>query len=229
MSTLAALLAVTLAQAPPVLPPEVQQAVALAVRARVGDDAAVVASAVTPVPWTESRPIVDAELAPAPSTRGPVRVFVRAAVDGPGGPQVQRIATLDLTLQIELTHWHTTRAITRGAVIAAGDMRRVRHVLAPGALQRPPSEDVLLGARVARDLAADTCLLAPMVLPAPAIRAGDDVTAWLRVPGVEVRTRMIAVDAGRVGGFVRVRPLDGKTAIRARVIGRAEVEIADAR
>lgn len=216
--------------APETLPPDVQRAVVEAVRARVGADADVVVEAAGPVgAWPGGRAVVDAELPPGASTRAPLRVYVRATVDGPAGPQITRVASFAVDVRVAVRHFHTTRVVRRGAMLEAGDLAEVRHVLAPGALHRPPGDDTLVGARVARDLPADACLLAPAVLPSPAIRAGDEVTAWLRLPGVEVRTRMVAVDAGRPGAAVRVRALESKTVMRARVVRRGEVEILDGR
>lgn len=215
---------------PAALPADVQRAVVDAVRARVGADADVVVEPSGPVgAWPEGREVVDAELPPGASTRAPMRVYVRASVSGATGPQLTRVASFAVDVRVAVRHWHTTRAIRRGATVEAADLAEVRHVLAPGALQRPVDEAALVGGRAARDLAADACLVAPAVLPTTAVRAGDEVTAWLRVPGVEVRTRMVAVDAGRPGAAVRVRALDSKTVMRARVVGRGEVEILDAR
>ena len=57
------------------------------------------------------------------------------------------------------------RRPVRGSVAEAVEgehgvaIAEVRHLLAPGALHRPPGEDTLVGARVARDLPAGACLL----------------------------------------------------------------------
>lgn len=218
------------AAAPEALPPDVHRAVVEAVRARVGADADVVVEPSGPVgAWPDGRVVVDAELPPGASTRAPMRIYVRASVPGAAGPTVARVAAFAVDVRVAVSHWHTTRAVRRGGILDARDLVQVRHVLAPGTLQRPAGEVLLVGSRVARDLAAGACLSTAPVLPALAVLAGDEVNAVLRLPGVEVRTRMVAVDAGKVGAAVRVRALEGKTVIRARIVGRGEVEIVDGR
>lgn len=232
MTPLALLVVLAAGAAPEALPPEVHRAVVEAIRSRVGADAEVdvdLAPDSVVAAWPAGRPVVDAELPPGASTRAPMRVYVRASVDGPSGARVARVASFAVGVRVAVTHWHTTRAVRRGAVLEPADLVPVRHVLAPGTLQRPPADQHLVGARPTRDLAADACLSTAPGLPSLAVVSGDEVTAVLRLPGVEVRTRMVAVDAGKVGAAVRVRALEGKTVIRARIVGRGEVEIVDGR
>jgi flagella basal body P-ring formation protein FlgA len=132
-------------------------------------------------------------------------------------------------LRVVVTHWHAAGALARGAVLTEADLVQARHVLAPGPLQRPASRGTLVGARVVRDLAADACLATAPVVAVRAVRAGEDVIAWVRQPGLEVRTTMVAVDSGAVGATIRVRPISSRKSRRARVVGRAEVEMSDAR
>jgi flagella basal body P-ring formation protein FlgA len=216
------------ATAAPALTPDVEAALLAAVRARMGDDAELVIGRVT-----ASRPpaggVTDVVLAPGASTRGAVRLLLRGTIDRPGARALAPLASVAVDMRVVVTHWHTTGDVSRGTALTEADLIAARHVLAPGPLQRPLARAALVGARVARDLAADACLATAPVVPVPAVRAGEDVTAWVREPGIEVRTTMVAVDGGAVGATIRVRPVTSRKSRRARVVGRAEVEMSDAR
>jgi flagella basal body P-ring formation protein FlgA len=231
MTLAAAALIAGLSSAAPVagaLTPDVHAALVAAVRARMGDDAELVIGRVE-TPRVPAGGVVDVVLAPGASTRGPIRLLLRGPVDRAGGRTVRPVASAGVELRVIVTHWHTTGAVARGAALAEEDLAAARHVLAPGPLRRPAARGALVGARVVRDLDADACLAQPPVIPVMAVRAGEDVTAWVREPGLELRTTMVAVDGGAVGSTIRVRPVSSRKSLRARVVGRAEVEMSDAR
>ena len=85
--------------------------------------------------------------------------------------------------------------------------------------------EVLLAAALAQTPAA----LAPAPAVPAVIRAGDRVRVTMRAEGVEVVLTAIAEQSGRPDQIIRVVNPSSRRAIRVRVIGAGEVEVADAR
>jgi flagella basal body P-ring formation protein FlgA len=128
-------------------------------------------------------------------------------------------------LQVVVPHWHTRGQVARGARLADGDLVEARHALPRGGVKRPLSLEALVDGRVLADLAADACLTSRVVAPSPAVVAGREVAAVVRLGGLEVRADLVAVDSGSLGADVRVMHPASRKTFRARVIGRAQVEI----
>lgn len=226
MSALLVLLSSLVAGAPPAgeLHPAAREAIVRAVRARLGTTAEVV---VLPMDVAGIAPgaIEDAVIEPGATFNGAVRVLLRSTVERRGTPMLRPVARTTVRLAVALDHWHTAHAVTRGTRLGAADLRPVRHVLTSGALALPPQEVEVVGAAVLRDLSADACVTSGVVLPQPAVRAGDRVAAVVRLGHVEARTAVVAVDGGRMGATVRVRHPETKRTFSATVIGRGEVEV----
>lgn len=227
MMRLALLLGVCAAAAPAVpvpLAPATHAAVVAAVRARMGADADVQVQALgVPVPPVAA--VTDAVLEPGAALGAALRVALRAPVDRGGAQVLAPVAHVSVTVEVTVDHWHTTRAVPRGARLGDGDLMRVRHRLTRGALRPFPAEDDVREARAMQDLAADACLTTRVVAPTPAVAAGADVTGIVREGGMEVRAQLVAVDSGRIGDLVRVMHPESRRTFRARVTARAEVEI----
>lgn len=210
--------------APVTLAPATHAAVVAAVRARMGGDADVQVTALgAPVPAVEA--VTDAVLEPGASLGGPLRVALRAPVDRGGTRMLAPVAHVSVVVEVTVAHWHTARAVTRGARLGDGDVMRVRHRLSRGPLRPFPVEDEVRGARAVQDLAADACLTTRIVAPTPAVAAGADVVGVVRDGAMEVRAQLVAVDSGRIGDLVRVMHPESRRTFRARVVARAEVEI----
>jgi flagella basal body P-ring formation protein FlgA len=141
------------------------------------------------------------------------------------GTELVAVGRVTVRVHVTVAHSHTTRAIARGSRLADADLATVRHALSRGALRPLPEGDALVDGRVLRDLPADACLTPQVVAPAPAVIAGREVAAVAREGDVEVRATLVAVDSGAVGEVVRVAQPGSRRTLRARVIGRAEVEI----
>ena len=221
------LLLATLAAMPPdgvALPPSAAAAVVAAVRARVGGEAEVVVERVESLSRLD-REIADAVLLPGATIGGPVDVLLRAVVDDGGTARLTPVGRARLRLQVTVTHLHVARTVRRGVRLDDGDLVRARHALPRGALKALPDADWLADGRVLRDLPEGACLTARVVAPSPAVVAGQDVTAVVRDGRVEVRATLVAVDSGAVGDEVRVMHRESRRTLRARVAGRAEVEI----
>lgn len=215
------------AAAPPAgepLNPATHAAVVAAVRARMGADADVAVAVLKP-PSPAVEAVSDAVLEPGAMLGTPLRLALRAPVVRGGATVLAAVSHVSVRLEVSVDHWHTTRAVGRGTRLGADDVARVRHRLVRGALKPFPIEDEVLEARAVQDLVADTCLTTRVVAPTPAVTAGDDVVGVVREGGIEVRAALVAVDSGRVGDRVRVVHPESRRTFRARVVGRAEVEI----
>lgn len=206
------------------LPPAVEAAVTTAVRARVGADAEVSITAVERLQLPEGD-VIDAVIQPGATIGGPVALVLRGLVVRDGATVIAPVGRVVVRLRIVVTHFHASHAVARGWHLAANDLVEARHALPRGPLKAWPSSDVLDHGRVLQDLAADACLSARVVAPSVAVVAGRDVSAVVREGRVEVRAALVAVDSGGVGSEVRVMHPESRRTMRARVVGRAEVEI----
>jgi flagellar L-ring protein FlgH len=149
-----------------------RDAIVDAVRARMGADATVVVEPLD-VAWTALPLAEDVVFGPGASLGGPVTVLLRASVVRGGAATLAPVARVRVRIQVTADHWHTTRAVPRGTVLAEGDVASARHVIATGAIDRLPSAADVVGAAALRDLPGDACVTARAVRPMPAVRAGD--------------------------------------------------------
>lgn len=206
------------------LPPAVDAAVVAAVRARVGADADVVITAVDAFSAPAGE-VTDAVVQPGATIGGPVALVLRGLVVQGGATTIAAIGRAVVRLRVTATHLHASREVPRGAHLTANDLVAARHVLPGGPLKALPSAEWLDDARALQDLAADACLTPRVVTASAAVVAGRDVSAVVREGLVEVRAALVAVDSGAVGSEVRVMHPESRRTMRARVTGRAEVEI----
>lgn len=216
-----ALLAAPAAPAADVVVP----AVVAAVQARMGEGAEVTVTAVRDVTLSGG-PVVDAVPAPG-ATLGPATRFVlRGAAPTPADPgRLVPLGYATVTLAVRVSHAHASRALRRGTALDAADLMAVTHEFTAGAIKRPLDVDTAEHGRALRDLAAGACLAGQAVMPAPAVRAGSDVTAIIRSGGIEVRAALVSIDSGAPGDTVRVTNPQSRKTFRARVVARDEVEI----
>lgn len=204
--------------------PAVQAAIVDALRARLGAEAEfVVADVRLAGPVTGE--LTGAELTPGATFGRPMAFLLHGAVVRDGARVTLPIGRATATVDAVVSHWHTTHAVTRGTRLAEADLARVRHVLPRGAVKAPPAFDELVEGRALADLADDACLTNRTVAPSPAVVAGREVSAVVHVGGIEVRAALVAVDSGKVGTAVRVMHPGSRRTFRARVVGRAQVEI----
>ena len=204
---------------------EAMRAVVAAVRARMGTGADVLVDAVHEVSLPGGT-LTDAIPAPGAKLGGGVRFVLR----GPGGTvtdpgRMTPLGHATVALRVVVDHAHTTRAVRRGASLAAEDVTAARHVFESGALTPPPSVDDALHGRVLRDLPAGACLTRQAFTATPAVRAGADVVAIVRTGGIEARADLVSVDSGKPGDTVRVTNPGSRRTFRARVVSRDLVEI----
>lgn len=223
MLLLVAALAAVSPPAAVTLPSSVRDAVVRAVRARVGADAAVDVERVESLSPLRGE-VTDAVILPGAVIGGPLGVMLRGMAHGDGASLVP-VGRATVRVRVSLSHRHTTRALARGSHLADADLAVAHHVLPRGALRPWPDVAALTDARVLRDLPEDACLTWQVVAPSPAVVGGREVSALVRDGRIEVRATLVAVDSGTIGDVVRVTHSETRRVMRARVIGRAEVEI----
>ena len=83
----------------------------------------------------------------------------------------------------------------------------------------------LEGARAVVDIAAGQVLHRSMVMPAPLVRTGDEVTVTLRRGPIEVEGRGIAAQTGQLGDVIHVMTPESKRRLAVRITGRRLVEV----
>lgn len=206
------------------LPPAVSAAIVTAVRARLGGEAEVVVARVEALsPLTGE--VADAVLLPGAALGGAVGVVLRGAVSAGGAAALVPVGRASVRLHVRVPHLHAARAVARGTRLAEHDLRPARHELTRGPLQAWPDADRLVDGRALQDLPEDACLTSRVVAPSAAVVAGREVAAVVRDGRMEVRATLVAVDSGAVGAEVRVMHPESRRTMRARVVGRAEVEM----
>lgn len=202
----------------------IEAAIVEALKARLGAGATIVVTRLA-VPMPPTGEVSDAQLAPGAMLGAPLSFVLRGPVTRGDQKVIAPVGRAVADVEAAVPHWHATHALTRGSRLTETDLARVTHTLPRGAVKALPDLDALVDGRALADLAADACLTARAVTPSPAVVAGRDVAAVVRSGGIEVRALLVAVDSGVLGAEVRVMHRDSRRTFRARVVGRAEVEI----
>jgi len=121
-----------------------------------------------------------------------------------------------------------TRAVSRGAVITASDIR-----LAPltGASRVPASETLIatledaIGKEAGRSIRPGQPLTDRNCMQPVMVRRGDVVDVMAGGGGIRIRRRCTAKRDGRLGETIQVETIDGKTKLAARVVGYRELAV----
>jgi flagella basal body P-ring formation protein FlgA len=197
------------------------EAISRAVVVRMGDGAVVdVVTLVLHGGPADAR-FVDARPDPAARLGRPTRFTLRRA----GGGVVIATATLRVTAE----HVVAQHALSRGATVAAGDIRVVRGEVRDTPLRRLPTGEQVQGSRVLRPIVAGALILPGTVVVRRAIEAGDRVTAVAYAGDVQVSAAMTATDGGEPGDVIRVVNTDTRRSLRGRVVSEGVVEVGYAR
>jgi flagella basal body P-ring formation protein FlgA len=204
----------------------VSAAIERAVRARVGRGATVTVSGVSGVRLAaDSRTLV---ALPDPLARiGVPARFVLS--DGQPRGSRARLGEATATVTVVADAVRARRTIAQGAQLDTGDVAVVPTDL-KGRLLRPlPSLEDAIGARAKHDIGNDAVVTRADIVADPLVRAGDIVRAHVRIGIVEVVGDLVAAESGLKDDVVRVVNRETRHAIRARVIGRREVEVVNVR
>lgn len=198
----------------------VRLAIVAAVEGRLGNGITV---RVTALQVNGTLPAGALVAAPETSARsGRSAVFALSAA-GQGGRR--RIGSAVATVLVEGPCVRAARALARGEVIGADDVLERTGPLDDVPLRALPERASLLGAKLARDVAAGDVLTDIVVRPVPLVQSGDEVTIRARVDGVEAQGRAIAAQSGGAGALIQVVNPETRRMLKGRVVGRSEVEV----
>jgi flagella basal body P-ring formation protein FlgA len=205
---------VTLAQAAGTS--DVCKAITQEVIDRMGPDVNVRACAVTDPAatadgtWTTAKPDANAR----------VGVASWFTVSSPG-----RAVRVQATVHVDAPHMRAVQMLVRGRQLAAEDMRLVDGPVDGARIARLPAPATLTGARMMRVVDADAVVQALDVSIAPVVKAGETITAVVRIGVVEVTATMTAVDNGGLGDQIRIAHRDRKRVLHGKVVGPGRVEV----
>lgn len=200
----------------------IRQAIVTAVQARMGTGAEVVIEGLrVPAGW----PHATAQARPDPGAKigRPIR-FALGSVPSHPGASVAWTGAAQAEVRVLVEHLHTSRAVSRGQVLAPDDVTLARHAVS-GALRAWPAADAIDRSRALRDLAPGTCLVPGSLASVPLVRAGQAVHATVRIGEVLAEASLVAADNGDMGSVIRVVNPDSRRTLRARVTGAGIVEV----
>ncbi len=214
------------AAASTVTPDPIATAIERAVRSRVGKDVTVSIANLSGVRVVASQGAIVAQPGPSARIGEPVRFVLFG--ERVGKPQA-RIGEATAVVNVVADVVKTSRAVSRGDRLSAGDVAVVGTDLKGWPLGALPPLDEVIGSRAKRDIGAETVLARGDIAPDPLVRAGDTVRVHVRVGDVEVLGEMVAVESGVRDAVIRLVNQETRHATRARVIGRGEVEVVNVR
>jgi flagellar basal body P-ring formation protein FlgA len=145
------------------------------------------------------------------------------------GARTVRVGEASATVNAVGPVVRTTRDIPRAAVLAALDVEQAEMSLDNQPLRPVLTLADVVGGRVTRPLRAGQIVDDASVVAVPAVKAGDRVRAVIRVAAVEVETVAIATDNGAIDQVIKVVNPTTRRSLRARVLGKGEVEVIDGR
>jgi flagella basal body P-ring formation protein FlgA len=197
-------------------------AIELAVRARVGHSATVTVSSLSGVRLAADSKTLVAVPDPLARIGAPTRFLLS---DGQRGASRARIGEATATVAIVANAVRASRTIAQGARLEMSDVSVVPTDLS-GQLLRPlPALEDAIGARAKHDIGRDAVVTRADIVADPLVRAGDIVRAHVRIGAVEAVADLVAAESGLKDDVVRVVNQETRHALRARVIGRGEVEV----
>ena len=196
-----------------------------AVRARLGSSAAVTVIGVTGVRVEEGPGTLTAVPVPAAKLGTPIRFLLEREHKGSS----RRAGEATATVRVVAPVVRSAAAFPRGHRFVAGDLITEEIELAGRALRELPAVEDIVGARATRDIAAKVVIAQTDFIGDPLVRSGDEVRALLRIGEIEVTNSLIAAQNGAKGQIIRVVHPETRRAVRARVTGRAEVEVVHVR
>lgn len=217
-------LAVTSAQAQTseTVEARVAEALASAVRARMGSDADVSIANLQ----VALRPGVAGSLAVTIAPNARLGAAIEFGVVGRStagrGAWVGR-GRADVTVSVR--HVVAARTLARGTVLTADDVVEVTGE--PGAvlMQHLPTREAVSGATLRRDAGDGEVVTALNIVLPPAVRAGDMVQAQASIGPVQVIGELMVMESGAEGAIVRGVNRESKREVRVRVLRAGVVEV----
>ncbi len=201
----------------------IAEAIARAVRSRMGTDAVVTLSDVSVTGRLIEPPFL-AVPAPGARTGGSVRFQI---VGSDRHRRVRTIGWATASVHVAVEHVRLRQLVSRGEALSDDDVSVSRDDVPGVPLRWLPRWREVQGARALTNLAPGMVLLKSAVLSRPAVRSGQVVRGTARVAGVEVEAQLVAVQDGDPGMMVRVVNKDTRRELRARVVEAGHVEVVD--
>lgn len=205
--------------------PDLRAAVEQAVRTRLGTGAAVTVIGITGVRVEEGAGEIVAVPVPSARLGTPIRFLLEREHAGAN----RRVGEATATFRVVAAVVRSAAAFPRGHRFAAADLLTEETELAARPLRPLPTVEDIVGARAARDIAAHAVLASTDFVGDPLVRSGEEVRALLRIGEVELATSLIAAQNGAKGQVIRVVHPETRKSVRARVTGKAEVEVVNVR
>lgn len=203
---------------------EIRQAVAAAVKGKMGHDATVRIEAM----WMAGKaaPLPGLLIAsPEPGARlgRPVRFsLVRRRADG-GAAVPAGVAVATVFVSVE--HVRAARSIGRGEACTEADLQTVDGDVGAVLLQRLPRRAEIVGSRALRPVGENEILTRVAVAARPTVQSGDAVVIRARAGAVQVEGQGVATQSGGPGDLIRVVNKDSRRPLRARIVGPGQVEV----
>jgi flagella basal body P-ring formation protein FlgA len=199
----------------------VRGAIAVAVRQRMGDSANVTIDVQSIDGSIGTGPLL---ATPEPGARTG-RVIVFSLSGQMDGKTLRRMGSTTARLSVVAPHAVALRALSRGTILAAGDIAEDASPLVDVPLRALALPGVLAGGRLTRDVAAGAVLSSDVIQPVPLVRSGDLVVVRARVGGIEAEGRAIASQNGVAGDVIRLVNPDSRRTLQGRIVGAGEVEV----
>lgn len=200
----------------------VEQAIADAVRARMGDQADV---EVAQLEMACEHDYVYLQAVPEPDARMGQRVYFRLlGSDGRGGAP-RPAGSASAVVSVAVPHVRARALVPRGRELREGDIERTQAPIVGMPLRRLPTLAEVAGARTLVNLAPGEVLTRTTVAARPAVKSGQVVRATARVGGLEVTALLVAAQDGAPGSVIRVVNKESRRELRARVIEPGIVEV----
>lgn len=204
--------------------PNVEQAIADAIRARVGDGADV--SVTLGQVQLVGDDVVDLEARPVPGARlaRPTRFTLYRK--GTGAVRANgRVGYAVAETRVSMEHVRAARPIGRGTVLSEDDLVLTVGDIGGVQLKPLPTPTDLIGARASRALRAGDLVTGTMVSLPKLVRARESVVVSARVGVVTVFGRATATQSGELGEVISLVNEESGRRLKGRVVALGEVEV----
>ena len=192
-----------------------QQAIAAAVRERVG------ASATVTVDDVETAVSGERGLVAQPEAAARIGQPARFVLSVNGVRRGLAVATVT----VEVAYPRATRSIARDEVIDTDAVHVSEGLMTGLQIRALLTADRARGLQARRDIAAGEALTESVLRVPPVIKSGDAVEATVRIGAVTVTGTGTASGRGQVGDVIRVMQPHSSRLLNARIVGPGAVEI----
>jgi flagella basal body P-ring formation protein FlgA len=204
--------------------PLVRDAIVAAVKARMGEAAAVTVGEMRVRGLDTVDGMAVMRMVAVPDAGAKVGGFVRFLLYEDAKHE-RRAGSVDAEVFVTAPHVRARRALAHRTTLEASDFERVTADVGRMPLEALPDEALLTGARVTRPVAEGQAIVATMVASTQLVKSGDEVRTIVRIGALEARGSAIAAQSGALGDEIRVVNAESKRALKARVSGEGEVEV----